>query len=65
MSVLEKAKELGWSAEHTTQAIDWFKDCVWADYEEDDFDELSIVQVLRGVSKHYSGGIAQFIADGQ
>jgi len=43
---------------------DWVADCVWADADEDDIAEMSDAEIIRGVRKHYCGGIAQFIEDG-
>ena len=42
---------------------DWIFECTWGDLEEDERDELTDVQVVRGVARHYSGGVAQFMAD--
>jgi len=41
---------------------EWVKDCQWRDiYDEDDVDELSIHEILRGVNKYYGGGLEEFI----
>jgi hypothetical protein len=42
----------------------WIADCAWRDLEPEEIDDLSDATVLRGIVRHYSGGIAQFIADG-
>lgn len=48
------------------QMRDWVKDCQWGDvYDESDVDELSDIEILKGVDQHYDGGIKQFIQDGQ
>lgn len=45
---------------------DWVKDIVWKDVgDESDVDELSNAEILRGVERHYQGGIKQFIEDGE
>lgn len=41
----------------------WIQDCCWTDIDEGDADELSDQEILKGIKRHYSGGIAQFIAD--
>jgi hypothetical protein len=55
-----KKLEIKLNASEIKQAIDWLKDCVWADMEANDFDELTPVQIERGISKHFSGGIESF-----
>ena len=40
---------------------EWIKDCVWADMEESDMNEISDIEVVRGVARHYAGGIAEFL----
>jgi len=42
-------------------ARDWLRDCVWADMEDEDFDDLSDNQVRRGVENHWEGGWADFV----
>lgn len=44
---------------------DWLKDCVWADMEPEDFDEISDERIARGVASFYDGGIKQFLRDGE
>jgi hypothetical protein len=41
-------------------ARDWLKDCVWANMESEDFDDVSDCAIERGVAKHYSGGVEEF-----
>lgn len=46
---------------------DWVKDCNWRETEDDDdsnsfVDSLSDEQIIRGVEKHYDGGVAGFLA---
>lgn len=38
---------------------DWVADCEWAD----DTSNLTDVQVVNGVQRHYFGGVSQFLAD--
>lgn len=47
------------------QMRDWVKDCQWADLSEEDVDELSEEELLRGIQKNYEGGIKAFINDSQ
>lgn len=41
----------------------WIADCVWFDLDDDDIDELTDADIVRGVSRHYCGGVAGFVAD--
>lgn len=51
--------------EHVTPYLpamrEWVSDCVWRDM--DDTDELTDLQVVTGVQRHYQGGVKQFITD--
>jgi hypothetical protein len=43
---------------------DWILDCHWADIDdEDEIHEMSDEQILRGVNRHYVGGVHQFLSD--
>ena len=45
------------------EARDWIKDCLgsWRELEtEEDVDELSDSQVIKGINKHYCGGLEAF-----
>lgn len=42
---------------------DWIKDCQWNDVEEEDIDAMTDEELIRGVERHYSGGISQFVSD--
>ena len=48
--------------------IEWLSDCEWVDIEFDDvyghFDSMSDAKLLRGVERHYDGGIDAFVMDG-
>lgn len=45
---------------------EWILDCVWEDIEnEDDIHIMSDEQILAGIERNYSGGVAQFLADGK
>lgn len=45
------------------QAREWCSDCDWLDSE--DIADLTPAEVLAGVERHYEGGLAQFIKDGE
>ena len=40
---------------------DWISDCSWLDLDGSEVDSLSDEEVLRGVQKHFDGGIKEFI----
>lgn len=42
-------------------AREWISDCQWDNLDEDDIRELSPVEIISGVDKHYDGGWADFI----
>ena len=45
------------------QMRDWVKDCEWSDMsDESDVDELSDIEILKGIQRNYDGGIKEFIA---
>lgn len=41
----------------------WIADCPWPDLEPEDVDDLTDQQIVRGVARHYHGGVKQFLAD--
>jgi hypothetical protein len=53
------------TAEHIQQARNWLTECIWADIDEDDINEMSDARIVSGIARHYDGGIAQFIKDGE
>ena len=56
------------SKEDLKAAREWIIECLgtWRDIEsEEDVEELSDAQVIKGIEKHYNGGIQQFIQDGK
>jgi hypothetical protein len=53
------------TAQQLAEAREWIADCVWADLDQEDIDALTDDQVTRGVRRHYSGGVAQFVSDCQ
>lgn len=42
-------------------AREWVEDCQWDDQEE--IGSYGDFQILRGVDRHYSGGLSQFLKD--
>ena len=50
--------------EHVEEMRVWLLDCSWGDLDEEAIAELSERAVVRGVARHYAGGVAQFITDG-
>ena len=48
---------------HMDDMRDWLKDCVWADMDSADVNDLSDSAILRGINRHYDGGVDQFRAD--
>lgn len=43
-------------------ARDWALDCSWKE-EPEEIEEMSDDEILRGVARHYDGGLAQFTRD--
>lgn len=42
---------------------EWVADCAWVEIEdEDDLAALTEYEIIRGVQRHYSGGVAAFVA---
>lgn len=44
-------------------ARDWVLDCSWKE-DPEDIAEMSDAEILRGVERHYDGGLAQLAQDG-
>ena len=44
---------------HIVDALDWILDCEWADI---DVDELTDREIINGISRHFDGGWAAFLA---
>ena len=51
--------------EQLRNAQNWIAECVWGDLEEEDISQLPEAQVIAGIQRHYSGGLEQFIRDGE
>lgn len=66
MTTQIKGKEYEVSPEQIQAARSWIADCLggWTDLEdENDISELSDLEVLKGVNRHYGGGIESFLAN--
>lgn len=66
-SVLQKISKIthpGFTPEVITEARDWIADCSWNDLDPEEIEELTDEEVLKGVKKHYSGGLEGFLRDG-
>lgn len=50
------------TAEELAEAREWLADCVWADVEPEQFGRMSGAEIVRGVRRHYCGGLAGFRA---
>ena len=53
------------TAEQLQDARNWVAECVWGDLEDGDISQLTDAQVVAGIQRHYSGGVEQFVADGE
>lgn len=53
-------KEIYYSPTVIAEMRNWISDCTWA---EDSFDaeELTDLQCIQGVERHYEGGLAEFL----
>ena len=47
------------------QARVWISECVWGDVDPEDIASLSDAQIHAGINRHYAGGWAQFVSDGE
>lgn len=55
-------KESNYTEDQINLMRDWAKDCTWADDQDNEFiDELSDIEVLKGIEKNYEGGLAAFM----
>jgi hypothetical protein len=41
----------------------WIANCEWPDLDPEDIDELSAVRVIKGVRRHWAGGISAFLIE--
>ena len=52
-------------AETLEQARIWVSECLWRDIDGADIPRLSDKRVHAGINRHYAGGWAQFVKDGE
>ena len=45
-------------------ALGWISDCSWGDLEEGERPDLTDLEIVRGIQRHYDGGWDGFILDG-
>lgn len=54
-------KGIEYTPDELKKMREWVKDCQWAEeYEQDEIDELPATIILKGIDKHYCGGLAAF-----
>lgn len=58
---LEEQSQPQASPEAMEEMRDWVKDCQWGDITEEDIDEMSDEEIIKGIKKHYSGGLKGFL----
>lgn len=46
--------------EELKQAREWIAECVWSDLDANEIDELSDTEIMKGIRRHFSGGIPAF-----
>lgn len=51
------------SSEQLSAMRDWVSECVWLDIEPEDVAELTERQIVRGIERHYVGGVEAFLED--
>jgi len=66
--LLPAEKSISENTNHNPHVIqqmrNWVKDCQWRDVsDESDIDDMSDEEILRGIQKHYEGGVNQFLRD--
>ena len=50
------------SNEIRKEMIEWLSDCEWGDIDDNSqFEEMSYIQLKKGVERHYDGGFQEFI----
>lgn len=43
------------------QAREWLADCVWEEIEPEEFETLSERRIIRGIERHFDGGMQAFL----
>jgi hypothetical protein len=57
------APPMSFDADLLAEMRGWISDCVWDDLDDEVLASLSDRQVVNGIRRHYSGGVAQFMDD--
>ena len=47
--------------EQIKAAREWLKDCQWDDLDCEEVDELPDEEIVKGIKRHYDGGINSFL----
>lgn len=50
---------------HVAEMRGWLADLSWEDMEADDFEGVPDEAIVRAVERHYDGGVAAFLRDGE
>lgn len=48
------------SPEELKAAREWLAECVWPDVEPEEFATLPELAIVRGIARHWDGGIEDF-----
>lgn len=55
-------KGISYSKQQINQMREWVSDCGWREeYEPEEIAELPALVILKGINRHYCGGLAGFI----
>lgn len=52
-----------YTPDHLREMRGWVNDCVWADMLPEDIEDVTDEEILKGIDKHYVGGLVGFIID--
>jgi hypothetical protein len=50
-----------YTPEQLAEMREWVSDCQWNDLEPEEIADLEAITILRGVEKHYCGGLSDFL----
>jgi hypothetical protein len=48
------------NAQEIKEAKSWLMDCVFADVEPEDIEEMTDSTIVKAIARHYDGGIPEF-----
>lgn len=57
---IEERETFPWTPAQVAEARGWVADCMWRE-EPEDLDELTDAQVVRGVDRHFDGGMTELV----